>query len=174
MGTPNKPEYVLVNQEVLKVSGHTFEIESISKEPVSSRMNIVVKQNPDEEAKEKDANVLSLSFKENKKLELVIENKEMMKVLKKKLKKYMKNRSSEKQLRGASIDLDKKDNSQDTYLIDKKIREASMSIKINFYEMMDREVSTMKQAKQPKQETFFDKFLNMFCGPPKQEESLYF
>jgi hypothetical protein len=31
-----------------------------------------------------------------------------------------------------------KENNENTYLIDKKIREASGSIKINFYEMMDR------------------------------------
>lgn len=31
------------------------------------------------------------------------------------------------------IELEKKENNEDTYFIDKKIREASTSIKINFY-----------------------------------------
>lgn len=71
------------------------------------------------------------------------------------------------------VSVEKQENADDTYLIDKKIRETAGSIKINFYEMMERDVPTAKQEKQEKPTSFFDKFLQMFCGPPKEEDYLY-
>ena len=41
---------------------------------------------------------------------------------------------------GEGIKEEEKKINPDTYLIDKKIRETHSSIKVNFYELMDREV----------------------------------
>lgn len=54
---------------------------------------------------------------------------------------------------------------ENTYLIDKKIRETNSAIKVNFYEMMDRELVAEKKE-DIKEKGFFDKIMTMFCALP--------
>ena len=63
---------------------------------------------------------------------------------------------------------EQKKTNQDTYLIDKKIRQTQSSIKVNFYEMMDREViPEKKEDNGKKKDGFFDKIMAMFCAGPE-------
>ena len=60
----------------------------------------------------------------------------------------------------------------DTYLIDKKVRETHSSIKVNFYELMDREVIPEKEENNNSNQNkgFWDSLMGMFCGGPSSHD----
>lgn len=64
LGTNNKAEFVLVNRDTLKVSGHSYKIADISGEIANTKMMILFKENPNDEGKNKEAYVLTINFKD--------------------------------------------------------------------------------------------------------------
>jgi hypothetical protein len=55
-----------------------------------------------------------------------------------------------------------------TYLLDRKIKESSGNIKVNFYEMMERDVTGERRAvAAPASQSLWDRFVGLFCGPPR-------
>jgi hypothetical protein len=51
-------------------------------------------------------------------------------------------------------------------MIDKKIKEVNISMKINFYERMDQETIPEKKEKNNEDSSLLDKFKAMFCAGP--------
>lgn len=64
LGTKDKADFVLVNRETLKVSGHSYKIADISGEIGATKMMVLFKENPNDEGKNKESYVVTLNFKD--------------------------------------------------------------------------------------------------------------
>lgn len=97
---------------------------------------------------EKELAVVTIKYRKNQEekevqsAQFVFLNRESSKKFNKKLMKNVKKIGEEKKLEEERNRQDKKIEEKkinpDTYLIDKKVRESQTSIKVNFYELMDR------------------------------------
>ena len=75
---------------MIKVGGLNFLFTEIDGNVITAKMSIVVKENANDEGKNKEANIITIPFIEGKKVELVFENKDNLKIFKKKIKKGVK------------------------------------------------------------------------------------